>query len=234
MIDFYELLGISMDSTKQEIKTAYREMVKKYHPDVNKSEDSNKIIRSLNEAKEVLLDDEKRKEYDKLLNDIKYSKQFSKEKDETYTAKTEEYKENYSENYVTKWQFFINYISNGIDKVWLKILKVLLVIINFFFFCIVKLITFVLIFLLSTFSGIIDYFSGILSLISIVVLFALKNSEYPDLIPFIPANVEGFFLIFLIALIIELLKTAFITYSVNIFALICNIEDKIFIKILMK
>ena len=234
MIDFYELLGISMDSTKQEIKTAYREMVKKYHPDVNKSEDSNKIIRSLNEAKEVLLDDEKRKEYDKLLNDIKYSKQFSKEKDETYTAKTEEYKENYSENYVTKWQFFINYISNGIDKVWLKILKVLLVIINFFFFCIVKLITFVLIFLLSTFSGIIDYFSGILSLISIVVLFALKNSEYPDLIPLIPANVEGFFLIFLIALIIELLKTAFITYSVNIFALICNIEDKIFIKILMK
>ena len=234
MIDFYELLGISMDSTKQGIKTAYREMVKKYHPDVNKSEDSNKIIRSLNEAKEVLLDDEKRKEYDKLLNDIKYSKQFSKEKDETYTAKTEEYKENYSENYVTKWQFFINYISNGIDKVWLKILKVLLVIINFFFFCIVKLITFVLIFLLSTFSGIIDYFSGILSLISIVALFALKNSEYPDLIPFVPANVEGFFLIFLIALIIELLKTAFITYSVNIFALICNIEDKIFIKILMK
>lgn len=234
MIDFYELLGIRMDSTKQEIKTAYREMVKKYHPDVNKSEDSNKIIRSLNEAKEVLLDDEKRKEYDKLLNDIKYSKQFSKEKDETYTAKTEEYKENYSENYVTKWQFFINYISNGIDKVWLKILKVLLVIINFFFFCIVKLITFILIFLLSTFSGIIDYFSGILYLISIVALFALKNSEYPDFIPFIPANIEGFFLIFLIALIIELLKTAFITYSVNIFALICNIEDKIFIKILMK
>lgn len=234
MIDFYELLGISMDSTKQEIKNAYREMVKKYHPDINKSEDANKIIRSLNEAKEVLLDDEKRKEYDKLLNDIKYSKQFSKEKDETYTAKTEEYKENYSENYVTKWQFFINYISNGIDKVWLKILKVLLVIINFLFFCIVKLITFVLVFLLSTFSGIIDYFSGILSLISIVALFALKNSEYPDLIPFIPANVEGFFLIFLIALIIELLKTAFITYSVNIFALICNIEDKIFIKILMK
>lgn len=234
MIDFYELLGIRMDSTKQEIKTAYREMVKKYHPDVNKSEDSNKIIRSLNEAKEVLLDDEKRKEYDKLLNDIKYSKQFSKEKDETYTAKTEEYKENYSENYITKWQFFINYISNGIDKVWLKILKVLLVIINFFFFCIVKLITFILIFLLSTFSGIIDYFSGILYLISIVALFALKNSEYPDLIPFIPANIEGFFLIFLIALIIELLKTAFITYSVNIFALICNIEDKIFIKILMK
>ena len=234
MIDFYELLGIRMDSTKQEIKTAYREKVKKYHPDINKSEDANKIIRSLNEAKEVLLDDEKRKEYDKLLNDIKYSKQFSKEKDETYTAKTEEYKENYSENYVTKWQFFINYISNGIDKVWLKILKVLLVIINFFFFCIVKLITFILIFLLSTFSGIIDYFSGILYLISIVALFALKNSEYPDLIPFIPANIEGFFLIFLIALIIELLKTAFITYSVNIFALICNIEDKIFIKILMK
>lgn len=55
-------------------------MVKKYHPDVNKSEEANKIIISLNEAKETLLDDNKRKEYDKILEEINHSKQVSKNK----------------------------------------------------------------------------------------------------------------------------------------------------------
>lgn len=40
-MDFYELLGIKRDATKEEIKKAYREMAKKYHPDVNKSKDAN-------------------------------------------------------------------------------------------------------------------------------------------------------------------------------------------------
>ena len=61
-MDFYELLGIKRDATKEEIKKAYREMAKKYHPDVNKSKDANQIIISLNEAKSTLLNDEKRKE----------------------------------------------------------------------------------------------------------------------------------------------------------------------------
>ena len=44
MMDFYELLGVKKDATKEEIKKAYRDMVKKYHPDVNKSEEANKIL----------------------------------------------------------------------------------------------------------------------------------------------------------------------------------------------
>lgn len=54
MIDFYELLGIKRDAIKEEIKKAYRNMAKKYHPDINQSEEANKIIVSLNEAKERL------------------------------------------------------------------------------------------------------------------------------------------------------------------------------------
>ena len=75
MMDFYELLGIKKDATKEEIKKAYRDMVKRYHPDVNKSDEASKIIISLNEAKETLLDDDKRSEYDKLLNDINRSEE---------------------------------------------------------------------------------------------------------------------------------------------------------------
>ena len=81
MVDFYELLGIKRQATKEEIKKAYHSMVKKYHPDINKSKEANKVIISLNEAKEILLNDEKRKEYDKLLDNIIHSKQFSSNKD---------------------------------------------------------------------------------------------------------------------------------------------------------
>ena len=92
MMDFYELLGVKKDATKEEIKKAYRDMVKRYHPDVNKSDEASKIIISLNEAKETLLDDDKRSEYDKLLNDINHSKTYSNDST-SYSAKKEEYKE---------------------------------------------------------------------------------------------------------------------------------------------
>lgn len=234
MIDFYELLGISMDSTKQEIKSAYREMVKKYHPDINNSEEANKIIRSLNEAKEVLLDDEKRKEYDSLLNEMKYSKQFSKEKEETYKAKAEEYKETYSDVYITKWQFLINYLRNGIDKVWIKGIKLLFVILNFFIFIIIKGISFGLIFFFHLISGFVDYFAGLIMILAVLSLFVLTGESNPDYIPWIPANVENFGMLSIVALVIELLKLGILKGSLNLYAFIQNIEDKIFITILMK
>lgn len=234
MIDFYELLGISMDSTKQEIKSAYREMVKKYHPDINDSEEANKIIRSLNEAKEVLLDDEKRKEYDSLLNEMKYSKQFSKEKEETYKAKAEEYKETYSDVYITKWQFLMNYLRNGIDKVWIKGIKLLFVILNLFIFIIIKGISLGFIFLFHLISGFVDYFAGLIMILAVLSLFVLAGESNPDYIPWIPANVENFGMLSIVALVIELLKLVILKGSLNLYAFIQNIEDKIFITILMK
>ncbi|HDP74061.1 MAG TPA: molecular chaperone DnaJ [Candidatus Woesearchaeota archaeon] len=62
--DYYDTLGLSKDATKEDIKKAYRKLAKQYHPDLNKSEEASKKFKEVNEAVSVLLDDEKRKQYD--------------------------------------------------------------------------------------------------------------------------------------------------------------------------
>ena len=166
MMDFYELLGIKKDATKEEIKKAYRDMVKRYHPDVNKSDEASKIIISLNEAKETLLDDDKRSEYDKLLNDINHSKTYSNDST-SYSAKKEEYKENYSESYVTRWQFLMTYLNFGKDKLGIKFLKTFIVIINYLVFFIIKAFTLIFIFLLEVFENLINYIGIILMIVGV-------------------------------------------------------------------
>ena len=234
MINFYDLLGVSSNATKEEIKSAYRNMVKKYHPDVNNTEEAQKVIRSLNEAKTTLLDDIKRKEYDELLQGINNSKQFSKEKSETYTAKKEEYKETYEEVYVTRWQYYINYLKNGLDNIWIKILKSILVTINLAIFSLFKAIIILIVFFLYVTDEIIDYFSGLLIVVALLYLFLFKDIEYPDYISFIPANVENCIMLSSIAISLEVLKVLIFTKSTNLYAFIQNIQDKIFIYILMK
>ncbi len=63
--DYYQILGISKDASKEEIKKAYRGLAKKYHPDLNPdNKDAEEKFKELQEAHEVLSDEEKRKTYD--------------------------------------------------------------------------------------------------------------------------------------------------------------------------
>ncbi len=64
--DYYETLGIKREASEAEIKSAYRKLARKFHPDVNKTPDAEKKFKDLNEAYEVLSDKTKRQRYDSL------------------------------------------------------------------------------------------------------------------------------------------------------------------------
>lgn len=64
MQNYYEILGTSKDATQDEIKKAYRQKSKMYHPDINKSDNAEAMMKKVNQAYDVLGDPAKRQQYD--------------------------------------------------------------------------------------------------------------------------------------------------------------------------
>lgn len=63
--DYYDILNVSRNATKEDIKNQYRTLALKYHPDRNKSPDAEERFKEISEAYAVLSDDEKRTQYDR-------------------------------------------------------------------------------------------------------------------------------------------------------------------------
>ena len=63
--DYYDILGVNRNASPEDIKRAYRRLVKQFHPDIYKGDDANEKIKEINEAYEVLSDADKRGTYDR-------------------------------------------------------------------------------------------------------------------------------------------------------------------------
>jgi len=78
-IDYYKILGISKGATETEIKTAYRKLARKYHPDLNPdNKEAETKFKAINEANEVLSNPENRKKYDKYGKDWQHGEEYEK------------------------------------------------------------------------------------------------------------------------------------------------------------
>lgn len=78
-IDYYKVLGLDKKAAQKDIKSAYRKLARKYHPDLNpNNKDAKKNFQEINEANEVLSDPAKRKKYDQYGKDWQHADEFKK------------------------------------------------------------------------------------------------------------------------------------------------------------
>ena len=176
-MNYYELLGVSQNATQEEIKTAYKKQMKKWHPDINKDNKAVEMSTKINEAKEILLDPVKRNDYDEYLNnkiDETYNKYTRRKNQETHNKTNSNYNEN---NTVTKWEYLKNWLRHADVKFYKKIAGVIGVLVESVICFILRMLVIVLAYLFNVISVFIKelnlYLSPVLGIIGLIFLISV-------------------------------------------------------------
>ena len=117
-VDYYKILGISYNASVEEIRQAYRNRAKQYHPDINKSPNANVLFQLLNEAYQVLINPEKKRWYDfklKYPSTTGFKQQQGKQRTATYESYYRAYTRQQQEKNAEKE--FKKYTRSLIDNV---------------------------------------------------------------------------------------------------------------------
>lgn len=173
-MNYYELLGVNENASKEEIKSAYKVQMKKWHPDINKSSDAVLMSTKINEAKEVLMDDIKRKDYDE------YLKNKIEENYNRYTQNKNQEKSKYDKNEdhsdkkVTKWQYLKDWLKYANEKPLKKLLGLIGVLLESLLCWLIKILLIIIAFTCNIGSYLIKqlfyYLSPLLGIFGVLLL----------------------------------------------------------------
>lgn len=182
-INFYEILGVKQDATHDEIKSAYKKQMKKWHPDINKDPNAINMSSKINEAKEILLDETKRKDYDEYLTkkvDETYNR-YTQTKRENNTKETSSNKE-YEDNMMTKWEYLKYWLKYSNINPFRKIIGTIGVLIESLLCWIIKLLLIVIALICNLGSELLTqlftYLSPILGLLSLIVVIQIFSEGF--------------------------------------------------------
>ena len=165
-INYYDLLGINKSANVDEIKSAYRNQAKKWHPDLNKDPKAPQMAKKINEAKEILLNEEKRKEYDLYLENYKNGIYDELNKKQNY----HNYNNNYEEKTYTKWEYFIFYLKYYKASIFRKFIAIIFVLLESLLCFILQSINYMFAYLISYFGYYITSGLFILGIVLITLL----------------------------------------------------------------
>lgn len=240
MIDYYDLLGVTKDATEEEIKKTFREKVKMYHPDVNKSEDAHNIMITLNDAKEILLDPLKRERYDYDLameEDLKedtHSKQENvndEYKEYNYYPKEYDESSTYNDNndndiYMnpSKWHTYLYWCKNSQKNLPIKALRSIIFICLWIVLFLVQILMKILLLLTSN-STVYSILVGwaMIGIFILIINFIASNKILTNISNFITIIIGYFFPIILIILMAK--------WMPRLFSKIKNLESRIFYRL---
>lgn len=118
--NYYSILGVTPDSSTSEVKSAYRKLARKFHPDINKAPDSIQKFKDISEAYETLSNETKRKQYDMLNGFYKTPKSEApqeKEPEEKKQTPPQNEQKTTSPNEIYRKKFFKESINSILDEI---------------------------------------------------------------------------------------------------------------------